>query len=195
MLVTPNRDGDQVGRIRNATRQEYSENPLGAFGKDVVHFFAGLVGLNTVDDEITKVRMEADNGGVKAGDVVLAAVTISMALSRGEEGGPIDVPGETNVQPYDVGMTKDLNSRSVVSDDISIHHSIQSQPGSQLIPEYDYKNAPGIALPKNEHSEIPTFRGTKTAGSPRQQLAKDIRDLRANTNAPNEKLQQLINLN
>jgi RHS repeat-associated protein len=194
LLVSPNKDGDQMGRIRNATSEEYKENPLGAFGKDVFHFFAGLTGLNTADDESAKIRIEMDKGSVNTGDAILAVTNVTLALSRGEEGA-IDVPGETNVQPYEVGMTKDLNERSVVGDDISIHHSIQGQPGSQLIPEYDYKNAPGIALPKAEHADIPTFRGTKTAGSPRQQLAKDIRDLRANTNAPNEKLQQLIDLN
>lgn len=52
-----------------------------------------------------------------------------------------------------------------------------------------------IALSKTEHKSIPTMKGTKTAGNARQQLAKDIRDRRQNTNAPNSSLQKLIKLN
>ena len=42
---------------------------------------------------------------------------------------------------------------------------------------------------------IPTLKGTQTAGNARQQLAKDIKDLRQNTNAPTQSLQQLIEMN
>ena len=36
---------------------------------------------------------------------------------------------------------------------------------------------------------------TQTAGNARQQLAKDIKDLRQNMNAPTQSLQQLIEMN
>jgi hypothetical protein len=64
-----------------------------------------------------------------------------------------------------------------------------------LIDGYDYKNAPAIALPEGEHQSIPNEKGAATAGSARNQLAKNIRELRNNTSAPNSSLQQLIQLN
>jgi len=189
MLIAPpkNRDGDQTGRIRNATHEEYQENPLRAFGKDVIHLVAEGVGLNTVDDESANIRQKIDAGNLTVGDVGLAALKIGLASAR-EEG------GSAPVEPYEVGMTADLKARSR-GDNLDIHHTPQGQPAGQLIEGYDYSNAPGIALPKGEHQRIPTLKGEATAGSPRQQLAKDIRDLRNNTNAPNSSLQQLINMN
>ena len=63
----------------------------------------------------------------------------------------------------------------------------------QLIPGYDPKNAPGIALPDMEHRSIPNLRG-EYIGTARQLLARDIRNLRAFTNAPNARLKELIDL-
>jgi len=64
----------------------------------------------------------------------------------------------------------------------------------QLVPGYDRATGPAITVPRSEHVNIPTVRGPVT-GTPRDQLAKDIWDLRNNTNAPNSSLQELINLN
>lgn len=99
-----------------------------------------------------------------------------------------------NVEKYEVGTAKELSKVSV-KDGLDIHHVPQSQPASQVIKEYDKSTAPAIALPKAEHKAIPVLKGTKTAGNARQQLAKDIKDLRNNTNAPNSSLQKLIDLN
>jgi len=49
-----------------------------------------------------------------------------------------------------------------------------------------------IALYREEHRAIPALKGTNTAGNAGQQMAKDIRDLREHTSAPNSSLQQLI---
>jgi RHS repeat-associated protein len=100
-----------------------------------------------------------------------------------------------SVAKYEVGAADDLVKRSVVGDGLEIHHVSQSNPAGQIISTYDKKTAPAIALPKAEHKAIPTLKGNKTAGTPRQQLAKDIKDLRKNTNAPNSSMQQLIDLN
>ncbi|WP_157205517.1 hypothetical protein [Methylomonas koyamae] len=65
---------------------------------------------------------------------------------------------------------------------------------SQAILNYDPKNAPAIVLPTELHKAIPTVKG-EFSGTARDQLAKDIYDLRNFTDAPNSVLQDLINLN
>ena len=85
LSVIKNRDGDQLGRIRNATQQEYQEDPASAAGKDFLHFLAEISGLNTVDDESFKLRVAYENGGITLGNVSEAAVNIFLALP-GPEG-------------------------------------------------------------------------------------------------------------
>ena len=98
------------------------------------------------------------------------------------------------VNKYEVGTFKDLKNRSVSGDNLDIHHVVQTQPGKQVIPSYNRDLAPAIALPSKEHKLIPTMKGNYS-GSPRDILAKDIRDLRKYTNAPNSALKELIELN
>lgn len=71
---------------------------------------------------------------------------------------------------------------------------MQSNPASQVVPGYDHQTAPAIAIPRAEHLRIPTIKGAYT-GTARDLLAKDIRDLRNRTGAPNECLRRLIALN
>lgn len=97
------------------------------------------------------------------------------------------------VTKYEVSTYDDLKNRSTTGDDLDIHHVPQKHPAGQVIDGYDPNTAPSIALPKTEHQQIPTSKGTYT-GTARDQLAKDIRDLRNHTNAPNSALQQLIKL-
>ncbi len=104
------------------------------------------------------------------------------------------VKTEQAVVKYEVNTADNLLKRSSSNDLLDVHHTPQSQPAKQLIPNYDKKIAPAIVLPQAEHKAIPTLRGTNTAGSARKQLAKDIFDLRKFTNAPNSGLQQLIEL-
>jgi hypothetical protein len=86
-FVQKNPDGDQLGLIRNATHQEYQEDPLRAAGKDFLHLVAELSGLNTADDESASIRQEMDNGKVSAVDVTLAVVNVGLAV-------PGEAPGE-----------------------------------------------------------------------------------------------------
>jgi RHS repeat-associated protein len=98
------------------------------------------------------------------------------------------------VKQYEVGTVNDLKSRSI-NDKLDVHHVPQKNPAGQIIPGYDKNKAPGIILSQSEHQRIPTLKGTNTAGTPRQQLAKDIKDLRKYTNAPTYSLRNLIDLN
>lgn len=97
------------------------------------------------------------------------------------------------VQKYEVGIFKDLRSRSVPRDGFDIHHVPQGKPASQVIQDYDYINAPAIALPNSEHKFIPTQKGAYT-GDPKALIQKDIQDLRDYTNVPDTQIQALEDL-
>lgn len=93
-----------------------------------------------------------------------------------------------------MGTFDDLKGRSTAGDGLDIHHAAQKHPAAQTVPGYDPATGPAIALPAGEHRRIPTITGDYN-GTPRDLLAKDIRDLRNNTNGPNGSLQELIQLN
>jgi hypothetical protein len=97
-------------------------------------------------------------------------------------------------EPYETGTYGDLKGNSTVGDGLDVHHVPQQQPASQTIGGYDGKTAPAIAIPKGEHKAIPTEKGEATR-SPRDQLAKDAKDLRNHTNAPNSQIQKVIDQN
>jgi RHS repeat-associated protein len=97
-------------------------------------------------------------------------------------------------RPYEVGPFNELKSRSIVGDELDIHHVAQRQPAAQVIPGYNARTAPSIAIPRELHIDIPNMRGTYS-GSARNLLAQDIRNLREYTDAPNRALQELIDLN
>ena len=99
----------------------------------------------------------------------------------------------TEVAKYEVGKFGDLAKRSS-GDGLEVHHAAQKHPAGQVIAGYDAKNGPSIVLPSNEHRRIPTIKGDYS-GSPRDLLAKDIRDLRNNTNAPNSSIRDLVQRN
>jgi len=98
------------------------------------------------------------------------------------------------VSVYQVGTYSFLRAISTVGDDIALHHAGQAAVMSKLIPGYVRASAPSIALPTAEHILIPTIRGVYT-GTARSLLAQDIHNLRMFTNAPNDALRTLINLN
>jgi hypothetical protein len=98
------------------------------------------------------------------------------------------------VGKYEVGAYDALKSRSVTGDGLDIHHAMQKNPAGQAVGGYNPATGPSIAVPRGEHSRIPTIKGEYT-GTARDLLAKDIRDLRNNTNAPNSSLRELIDLN
>ncbi|WP_122723334.1 RHS repeat domain-containing protein, partial [Pseudomonas viridiflava] len=99
-----------------------------------------------------------------------------------------------STQKYEVGPFDNLRRRSDVGDGLDIHHAAQKHPAGQIILNYDPKVAPSIALPRLEHKLLPTIKGT-FSGTPRDLLAKDIKDLRNHTNAPQSAIKQLIELN
>ncbi len=98
-----------------------------------------------------------------------------------------------NVCPWEVDTYDALKKNSKPFDDIDIHHAGQQHAMAQLIPGYNSKLAPSIAVPSRLHRQIPTVSGT-VSRTVRGQLAKDIRDLRA-IGAPNSALKKLIELN
>jgi len=98
------------------------------------------------------------------------------------------------VRPFEVGTADGLRARSARGDGLDIHHAGQAHPFEQIIPGYDRATGPAIAIPQAPHRTISTVRGPYT-GTARDQLAKDIRDLRNFTDAPNRSLRELIGLN
>jgi len=99
-----------------------------------------------------------------------------------------------SVSKYEVGTFNSLKSRSSSGDGLDIHHAPQKNPAAQSIGGYSGATGPSIAVPRAEHARIPTIKGNYE-GSARDLLAKDIRDLRNYTNAPNGALRDLIDLN
>ena len=98
------------------------------------------------------------------------------------------------VRAYEVGTANRLLAKSVPYDGLDIHHVGQANPFERIIPNYDRATAPAIAIPRGQHVTIPTVRGPYL-GTARDQLAKDIWDLRNYTDAPNSSLRELIDLN
>lgn len=78
-------------------------------------------------------------------------------------------------------------------DKLEVHHVPQKHVGAQNVPGYNKRTAPAIAVPADVHRRVPTLKGA-VATSPRDQLAKDIRDLRA-VGAPNASLKRLARMN
>jgi len=99
-----------------------------------------------------------------------------------------------NVEKYEVGTFASLKARSMAKDGLDIHHVMQKQPAGQVVKAYDPLTAPAIAVPRAEHLRIPNLRG-EYEGLARDILARDLRNLRIYTNAPNSSLRELSALN
>lgn len=127
------------------------------------------------------------------GEAIIANELKNVIVNQAEK--QVVKNAEKKLVKYEVGTADNLANKSVKGDGLDIHHVPQSKPANQVIKGYNKENAPAIALPAAEHKTIPTLKGTNTAGNARQQLAKDIKDLRKNTNAPNSSLQKVIELN
>ena len=140
--------------------------------------------------------------GVTVGSSGLASRGLPMATGYLLEGSgavaqneAVQAGKKAATAAYDVGSFNQLKNRSLPGDGLELHHAVQQQPGKSLISGYKGGEGPAIALPNAEHRRIPTLKGTANAGSARNQLAKDVRDLRNQTSAPNSSLQKLIDLN
>ena len=99
-----------------------------------------------------------------------------------------------DVEKYEVGTYDALKGKSLKGDGLDIHHAMQQKPASQVVEGYNPATGPSIALPRGEHSRLPTLKG-EYEGSARDLLAKDVRDLRNMTNAPNSAIRDLVELN
>jgi RHS repeat-associated protein len=122
---------------------------------------------------------------------------ISVVLTSGLQIGAILVPLRGPlpgpVQPYEVGLYKDLKARSVAGDELDIHHIPQGNPAGQVIEGYDYINAPAMALPAGEHRDIPTQRGDYS-GTPQELIEQNLQELRDYTGAPETQIQAIRDL-
>jgi hypothetical protein len=135
---------------------------------------------------VTVVGIIQGVGALAGKPPVTSAVAVEDAASGAVQKAPLT--------PYEVGRFKDLQSRSSVGDGLDLHHAGQAHAMKQVVPGYNRAAGPSIALPRPEHALVPNQRGTVSM-SARDLLARDIRNLRNHTNAPNSSLQRLIKLN
>jgi len=120
-------------------------------------------------------------------DVVGALIPFATGLGLG-------IRSVEHVVPFQVGRFDELRHLSHVGDDLALHHVGQSHAMEQLISKYDTRTGPAIAIPTAQHRAIPNLTGSYT-GTARDLLARDIRNLRNYTDAPNNSLRDLIRLN
>lgn len=142
--------------------------------------FLGVEYANCVDAErnAAKTGVQYTKSSLSLGRQMHTATGIVLTVVGGKIESAVVKGIEKAVVKYEVGAADALAKKSVSGDALDIHHVPQSQPAGQIIKGYDKKTAPAIALSPAEHKAIPTLRGSATAGNARQQLAKDIRDLR-----------------
>jgi hypothetical protein len=143
----------------------------------------GLLDLCGVGCEASTQQSIGDFYGAAVFGVMSAYGRVGRALSAGGR-----------IAPYAVGTYDSLKAGSMVGDGLDIHHAVQANPARQNITGYLRSNGPSIALPEAEHDLIPRLSGLYT-GAARDLLARDVRNLRNFTNAPNATLQDLVNLN
>ena len=179
-VTTSDKDGSFFGRYHYANNNPYKfKDPNGTAPILIPEEVGGrmpLIGGRNLDG--TPYRLSIGEGRANLGEA-RARLQENAALGVGK---------------YEVGAHGSLKGRSTPGDGIEIHHAAQKHPAGQAISGYDPKTGPSIALPRGEHRDIPTMKG-EYSGSARDLLAKDIRDLRNSTSAPNSSLRELIQLN
>jgi len=124
--------------------------------------------------------------GIQAAGTVATAIVLAGAAKSARQSKPVSA--------YEVGTFESLAERSVVGDGLDLHHAGQAHAMEQVVPGYSRTTGPSIALPHAEHAMISNLRGPVNLTA-RQVLARDIRNLRNSTNAPNSSLRALIQLN
>jgi len=198
--------GYQDGNLHSFNRYAYGNNnpvryadPDGQWAEDALLALPGMYfGSRSLVDNLKQGNWGAaavDAGGLVADGIALALPGVpggfGLGIKATREGAEAAARG---VGKYEVGTYDALKSRSAAGDGLDIHHAMQKNPAGQAVSGYNPTNGPSIAVPRGVHARIPTLKGEYT-GTARDLLAKDVRDLRNNTNAPNSALRDLIVLN
>ncbi len=196
--------------FQGATKGDYYEptNTAQAWGKGAGQFAAGLVPYYGQAADVRDLTA-AVNAGRTEGWNLRTGVGVAMAGVAFVPGvgdaarsivkpllkaTPTSAVAKGPAQAFEVGTANDLIARSVRGDKLEVHHVGQAHPLEQIVPGYNRATAPAIVVPRAQHITIPTVRGPYT-GTARDQLAKDIWDLRNYTEVPNSSLRQLIEFN
>jgi hypothetical protein len=127
-------------------------------------------------------------------EIGAASLPVAMAVVGAVAGRFGGAGGPRSIKRYEVGPYNVLKSLSTVGDELDIHHAGQAHAMQQIIAQYHRATGPAIALPRAEHALVSTLKGPVLL-SARSLLARDIWNLRQNTNAPPSALRQLIKLN
>jgi hypothetical protein len=186
--------GLRYGRGLSVLDPSHPRSNAYGFGSDVRQWSKETFGVQDMDD--AKKHYDLGNGvratmyGLRGAGAFATGLTpfgaARGAVTKGVLGG--------RVSAYEVAPANVLRARSVPGDGLDIHHAMQKGPAGQIIDGYNPNTAPAIAVPATLHENIPTIRGP-FEGNARGLLAKDIRDLRNKTDAPNSALRELVNLN
>ncbi len=163
------------------TKDPTGQSVLAALATAVVTFLTGT-------DAAPAPEPQTDTGGAPRG----GGGSKRPPECRDNSSGLPDEPDALDA--YQVGTWKQLTDASDTFDGLQIHHALQDLAAQQLIPGAEYNTGPAIALPDAEHRRIPNLKGNVSL-TPRQVMARDARNLRKFTNAPNSAIQKLINLN
>jgi RHS repeat-associated protein len=160
-----------------------------SFTSDLLLFYGPIV---KSADLTLKAGRIVSSGASRVGS--LAGKELSLMWRN--DVGALNMPGRgaNRVVPFQVGPFNELEGLSPVGDDLALHHVGQKHVMGQIIPGYDPQTGPAIALPTAQHRRIPNLTGEYN-GTARDLLARDIRNLRNFTDAPNESLLELIRLN
>lgn len=130
-------------------------------------------------------RLQAPAAGAGAG---VSTTYWNGRASENIPGGALVGPGWVNYEQSTATRHRQTTFTDLVLVDGQAHAM------RQVVPGYDPRTAPAIALPAAQHRMVPKISGPYT-GSARDLLAADIRNLRKFTEAPNSSLQELIQLN
>ncbi|MGA8808308.1 MAG: RHS repeat-associated core domain-containing protein [Thermoanaerobaculia bacterium] len=172
-------------------------DPNGRFGKSI--FQKAIEAQAKADGDLAAKALRVLNSNASAADKANAAIILTVVVAKnipvlpeGEAAVAVEeIAATAKLEAYTAGTADELRAMSAVGDGLDIHHVPQSAAARQVIPEYDARTGPAIAVPQAEHQAIPTIRGTY-GGTARSLVAKDIRDLRNLTEATNKQINQLL---
>ena len=97
----------------------------------------------------------------------------------------------TAVEEYEVGPFNVLRKKSVVGDELDLHHFPAKNAAKQVIPGYNPNTGNAIAIPENIHENIPTQKGVYT-GTARGLLSTDANNARK-AGFPGAVVQEAVN--